>query len=849
MNVTINSITNIVKRKEKDMKRFMILAFVALIAGISNLSAQTVIKGVVKDSISGETEPFATVRVFKVTDMDNAVAMSLTDIDGKIKQEVTGSGEHVLTIASMGKTDVRRTINLNGQKEIDLGTVYVTDDSKTLAGVEVVAHKPLVKMETDKMSYNVENDADAKTQTLLDMLRKVPMVTVDPQDKITVNGSSNFKVYVDGKPNPMMSSNPSQIFKSIPASVVKNIEVVTNPGARYDAEGAGGVLNIVMQHDGVGGGGMSNVNGYNGTITGAYAGARGVGAGAFVNAQLGKWSVSFDSYYNYNSLKGTEIEMTREQTSELGTSIMEYYQDSHTKLPFTMTDLAIGYELDSMSSINTSLGFTHYNQKNDGHPITTMRGGLYGDGFSYGNTMKLENKNQEFTGTVDYQRFFNTERTRQLTVCYQFSYSPTRNENWSEFDPVDATIPMDLTDRYSDDHQKTTEHTVQVDYSTPLAPQHTLNTGVKYLNRHNSADSKYYLSDVYNEGMSMDYSYRNNIGAIYAEYDGHWGNWGTKAGLRYEHTWQKVKYRLGNGSDFSTDYGTLVPSATLSYSFSPTQNLGLSYNMRISRPGISYLNPYVDRSNPTMVQYGNSDLDVEKSHNISLVFNSFSSKWMMNATLRHSFCDNGIEQYSFYDNATNLLNTTYGNVVKRHVTSLNFYASWSIFRDTRIMFNGGLSYSDMRSDALDLKNHGWSYNTMVNVQQKLPWDIQSSLFWLTNSKSYTLQGWSTGFNILGLNLSKEIIKDKLTVGVMGITGLQKGGKIHMDMESRGHDFVNTQRIHVPIQQISLEVTFNFGNLKQQIMRRQSKVNNDYIEQRSAGEQLNNIGGMGGGMGM
>ena len=258
------------------MKRLMILALTALFLGTADVSAQTIIKGVVKDSISGESEPYATVRVFKVTDMEKAVAMSLTDIDGKIKQEVTGTGEHVVTIASMGKMDIRRTVNLNGQREIDLGTVLVSDDSKTLAGVEVVAHKPLVKMETDKMSYNVENDADSKTQTLLDMLRKVPMVTVDAQDNITVNGSSSFKVYVDGKPNPMMSSNPSQIFKSIPASIVKNIEVVTNPGARYDAEGASGVLNIVMQHDGVGGGGMSGINGYSGTITGAYAGPRGV---------------------------------------------------------------------------------------------------------------------------------------------------------------------------------------------------------------------------------------------------------------------------------------------------------------------------------------------------------------------------------------------------------------------------------------------------------------------------------------------------------------------------------------------------------------------------------------------
>ena len=189
-----------------------------------------------------------------------------------------------------------------------------------------------------------------------------------------------------------------------------------------------------------------------------------------------------------------------------------------------MANVSVGYEIDSVSSLNATLGYHRYNLTNDGHPTTTMSGGPYGEGFSYGNFMKMKNLNQSFTGSIDYQRFFNTARTHQLTVSYQLTHSPGHNENWSEFDSSNAAIPMDLTDRYSDDHPTTTEHTVQVDYSVPLAPQQILNTGVKYLNRHNRADSKYYLSDVYSEGMSSDYRYRHNIGAAYAEYDAHWGN-------------------------------------------------------------------------------------------------------------------------------------------------------------------------------------------------------------------------------------------------------------------------------------------------------------------------------------
>ena len=117
--------------------------------------------------------------------------------------------------------------------------------SKDLDAVTVVAKKPLVKTDIDKLSYDVESDPESKTNNILEMLRKVPMVTVDGQDNIKVNNSSSFKVYVNGKPNNMMSNNPSEVLKSMPANTIKKIEVITNPGPKYDAEGVGGILNII----------------------------------------------------------------------------------------------------------------------------------------------------------------------------------------------------------------------------------------------------------------------------------------------------------------------------------------------------------------------------------------------------------------------------------------------------------------------------------------------------------------------------------------------------------------------------------------------------------------------------
>ena len=183
--------------------------------GVTAHGQTSTISGVLLDSLTHEGEPYATIRVYKGKKSETPVAMSVTAKDGKFSQKVTGQGSYLVSFTSMGRKEVLRKVQLTATGgTIDLGNLLVQDDTKQLKGVEVVAQKPLVKMETDKMTYDVQSDNDVKTNTVLDMLRKVPMVTVDGQDNITVNGQGSFKVYVDGKPNVMFSSNPSQIFKA-----------------------------------------------------------------------------------------------------------------------------------------------------------------------------------------------------------------------------------------------------------------------------------------------------------------------------------------------------------------------------------------------------------------------------------------------------------------------------------------------------------------------------------------------------------------------------------------------------------------------------------------------------------
>lgn len=721
-----------------------------------------------------------------------------------------------------------------------------------LDAVSVVASKPLVKMETDKMTYNVQEDADAKASTVLDMLRKVPMVTVDGQDNITVNGSSSFKVYVDGKPNPMFSSNPSQIFKAMPATMVKNIEVITNPGAKYDAEGTGGVLNIVLNKQAAGGTASDMTNGYNGNVSIA-GGNQSQRLSAFISGQQGKLTYSANGMYNHQRMNGTTIDFERWQKDMSqgvhdalgdGDSYMHYYQKSNMKQPFAMGNISLSYELDSLSTISATAGITDFAQKTSGHPTTRMQGGAYGNGFSYGNEMRQDMRWTSFNGSLDYQRFWTDKRDSYMILSYLFNSSPQHTDQYSFYDEVADVTGIQLRDNNSRNHTRGTEHTFQADFTQTLNPHHTLNIGAKYIARINKSDAKYYdiaddRSETYNPGLSMEYKNTQNILAAYAEWKGNFGKWGTKLGSRYEYTWENVKYELGNGDDFKKNYGTLIPSASLSYSIAQGMNIGVNYSMRISRPGISFLNPYVDRTNPTSISYGNTDLDTEKSHQINLVYNYYSAKFMLSATAGYGFCNNKIEQYSFVD-GDNLLNQTYGNIAKDRKASLNIFANWLIWKKTRLMLNEQVSYADLRSgslsttDATDthapgMKNNGWSSSTMLNLQQTLPWDMQWTLGSIISTKTYNLQGYQGGMSFAYTTLSKVLLKDKLDLSLMFLTPLSD--KLDIKSRTANSDYVQNMTVKVPLRQISLTLTWKFGNTKKQFKQVKSNIENDFKEEQ------------------
>lgn len=850
------------------MKKFGWIFMVMLTSIFLEVNAQQKcrVEGTLVDSLSLQPEPFATVRIYRVEVNGEAMngeavtkqttgepmAMGVSDMEGRFTEEVEGRGAFVVLFTSVGKCDKRVAFTLNGEQRKELGTIALSEDVRMLEGVEVVAQRPLVKMETDRMSYKVSEDVDARSSSVLDMLRKVPMVTVDGQDNITVNGSSNFKVYVDGKQNVMISSNPSLVLKNMPASAIRDIEVITNPGVRYDAEGVGGVLNLVTNRTATEGGTAAQTDGYNATLRGQGS-TKGYGGGLYLNLQRGKFSMSLNANAMYQDIRHTESLTEREQTSEGGTSVVSSRSDGRTRVPLTMGSLTMGYQIDSLRLLSASFNLMGMGYKFTAPGHTSLTGPLYGNGMGYATDIYNKNNRQSINGSIDYQRSFAGHPQRMLTFSYLLSSAPTTSDSRNLFGTPDGEegTPYDLTDRSSDGDLNTLEQTLQADFTTPLAQGQTLSTGVKYIDRNNSSDTRLYLDRgdgefAYDPAGSLDYEHRSHILAGYAEYDGKFGRLGFKGGLRYEHTWQDVAYRTGNGSNFSLRYGNLVPSANLSYALSANRNIGLSYNMRIARPGITYLNPYVDTSDPTSRSYGNTELKAEKAHNVSLVYNYFSMKWMLNLTLRHSVTANGIGQYSFYEDG--LLNTTYDNIVKNRQTGLNLFLNWNAGPKTRIYTNSSVSYTDLRSRTLATRNHGWSASSMVGFQQTLPADLRLSLNAMGSTRSYNLQGWQGGFDMLAGSLSKSFRMkngNSLDLSLHAMTPLSHR-KMQVTSHTSGTGFTDRTTLRIPLHQVGLSLSYTFGKQGIQTKKvRRSITNDDLINTKSKAENFN--GGMGGGM--
>lgn len=814
------------------MKR-IISIFCSLFLVISIFAQSTSsIKGQLIDKEVDKHLPYVTITVAQANAPTKVVKRLVTDDNGKFSVSLP-KGNYAFTFQFMGKETLTKQVEVTDEnKPVDLGELTMNDSSTMLNEVSVTAQKPLVSVDIDKITYSVKDDPEASTSNVLDLLRKVPLVTVDSEDNIQLKGSSSFKIYLNGKPSNMITNNPSQVLKAMPANSIKDIEVITDPGAKYDAEGVGGIINIITD--------KKVDDGYTGSV-GADAGSYGsYGGNAYLTMKYGKFGFNGNGgYYNGQRPKaGTSYE--REDFSPNPVNSLTQNGKSKSKYEGMYLSGGISFEPDTLNLFNASISRHVGNSSSNSNQDVLSSGAR---NYSYNSTSKSNHKYGGMELSADYQRNFK-KKGEMLTLSYRYGWNP----NNSGFE----TLFSDVTGSYfyPDGYRQKTEneaggneHTGQIDYVNPILKKHTIELGTKYIIRSNSSRSDNTYLDVANNVWKEDLSRKNdldhdqNITSGYASYNFKQGKMGIRAGLRGEYTDQKIHFINANDTTVNTSFFDLVPSLAVTYQIGMTQNLRFGYNMRISRPGIWYLNPFVNDVDPNNISYGNPNLDATQSHSLSVNYGLFSQKFNFNTTLNYDFSRNAISSYSFVKNG--VTNNTYANIGKNQNVGLNIYASWTPVEFLRANLNSSISYTDIQSTTnAELRNSGFSGMAFGGLTFTLPKDfriVANGGLFMNRVQLQTTQSQVYFYSVSAL---KSFLNKKLDINISISNPFNEN--LVFKSTTKGNGFMQKSTNYFPMRELRLSVTYRFGDLKSSIKKVQRTITNDDVLSGESNQQTGDV---------
>lgn len=807
--------------KQQQMKKIF-YTFVLLFIALLGADAQTVVTGVYADSTTTEPIPYATVAIFK-GDKGQPESVTLTTLDGSFELRTKGKGDYRFSITNMGNKPIEKTFVASGQT-LDFGTLLASSMSEKLEELTVVAQKPIIKSEVDRITYDVEADPEAPAKNALDMLRKMPLITVDGEDNIQLNGSSSFKIHVNGNPSSLFDNEPGKTLKGIPATAIKNVEVITSPGAKYDAEGVGGIINIVMSQG-------TNMDGYTATVSVNGELPKSLNGSVNLMVKKGKLTVSGRAFYNKRRNNDFDIDYKFEYLLKDGTDVTKMSNVQAEGNRFGMANLDMSYEIDTMRLINITWNY--------------REGSGYNEIFN-ATVDNLKNNKRVFSLKTDsYNKWiwsgnefnFNYERKinkdHSLTLSLKAYTSPKGGgESYMKYYDwqIEGSVPENYVDTESDNDEESGEYVGQLDYIGKLNENNSLEAGVKYTLRKNDSESQtLYTRDILpiiaDSSMSSSLSHQQGILAGYASYTLKLNKFSTKLGVRVENSVLDAESLYGETkTTFDYNETDFVPSVYFAYNFTHTNSLKLSYNMRIMRPGIHYLNPYREEQTPFQIRYGNIELDSEHHHSMSLSYSSFAQKVMFNTSLTYNYCDNAIVNYRFMNDE--VMESTFGNYGLQHSVRLSVFSNITFSKSTSMWLNGGLSYIDIVNNTTDDKANGFQPNIFAGLNQKLPLGMQAGLFGGFNGKGVQLQ--SEGFNmyIYGVNVNKSMLNDRLTFSLAANSFFNPILKITQIEESVGaRSEVNGD---FPIWRVRAGVSFRIGDLKTSVKKTRSIESDDVL---------------------
>ncbi len=799
---------------------------------ISTASAQTQFKlsGEVLDSASGKGIGYATVSL-----MDSAsrpVAAWACDGNGKFDYTAKVSGHYQLVASAVGYSPGTRPITVSKAQERLEPILLVA--GVDIEAVAVTVTKPLIKSEIDKVTYSVEADPEAPVSTALDILRKVPMISVDGEDNVQLQGQSNFKVLVNGKSSSLMDQNFKDVIRGMPASSVKDIEVITNPSSKYEAEGVGGIINIITNRKSIGG--YNGSLGLGGDTFGGYNG------NAYLSAKTGKFSFSGNIHGGSRRRPSTESQSYQEN---LLSETNRYVNSQTGGDPYRFK--SIGYQVEASYEIDTfnllTLAFSGFNGGSDFNSFSqTTTSDIQNQTVQeFTNTMQSKGRFGYLSGNLDYQRIFK-KPGQTFTVSYKFDNNPGQRDYESQ---IEGIINYNSYGQRSENDTWSRAHTVQIDYVDPLSKVSTIETGTKFILRQNGNDPQTYERAtpddpwVLNPDRKNALDYDQYIWGVYGAYTMKIKKISLKAGARLETTWNDgtftlapegapVSYRLDN-SLFN-----VIPYATFSYAPKQSRRYSVAYTQRLSRPGIWYMNPYVDDRDPMNITTGNPNLDAEITHTVNANYGIYDTKVTFTVGGNASFTNNSIEQVTSVGTEGRSL-TTYYNVGKRDRYGLNIYYSWR--PSSKFSLNINLAGGYMVVEGVQNRNDGFNYNGNVSSRIGLWKGGSLNVNAYYSSPRIQLQGKSASFYYYGLGVSQKALKDKVTFNLSATNPFNRD--INFWTKQQTDTYYRRSDSWYPMQSARLNVTWNFGKAQVQVKKARRSITNDDVK---SGED----GGGGGG---
>jgi hypothetical protein len=800
------------------MKGYLLLMIwcVLIASSAKSQTSEGKVTGIVTDSTK-KPVAFATINLLKPGQPPVSFKRTYTNKQG-VFELTADSGSYILAVTHTGFADATIELNIkSGETKVD--DLIISPAHHVLQNVTVTAKKPLIEQGDDKITYNVENDPAAKSESASDLLRKAPLVTVDGDGNVQVNGQSNFRILLNGRETSMFAMNVKEALKNFPGGIISKIEVITSPSAKYDAEGVGGIINIITK---------KKVIGYNVYLNSYYSTLTNYSENLSFNLKAGKLGVS--GYLGTSGAARDIKSRSINETTPFGNAAFSKRTLTGERLGRnygTFGNMEVIYEIDSFKTLAAYGNLSGFRSNNNvNQTIITERF------FQPSQTSLLFQDNRSVNpgsgiGT-DFIRRFRNAPEKELTFRLNGQFS--RNNG------INNSLQNDqLQDRYvlNESRSKNREYTLQADFVQPLKGKQKLEVGVKGILRNASSDfrsmAKFNSNESYkpNPFNTDRFNYHQEVYSAYTSYSLSYKKTNIRAGLRMEHTNVSGDFETSK-TTVAQNYTHIIPNLLVTKKVSSVYTLTGSYNMRLQRPYITSLNPFVNNNDSLYITYGNPDLGPQVLHAVSVQNRFVKGKLFAAITLNGSYTENMIVQYASFNKATGVTSITSANVGKDVQTSLALNLSTPLNKKLNVGFSTQLRYNEIENTSNLLQQQkGITGAAFGNFYYKVVGKFTISGSGGIMRSPYTLVNTPLTQYSYQVNFGYKFLNEKLAVTMNVNNAHDRYIGFKNVTEDPGFRVVTTN-IN-PFRVIFFGATYNFGKLKENISKKKGVTNDDLVQ--------------------